>query len=183
MKRAILPLGLAFALAIAINASAGRPDQARHHIVATALPPTLTVDQLMEGATIIAIVEPTGNDYVHWNNAANTRWESDMPGRAMIYNDQEVRVVRVLKGTAPETLVIRNIGGVVGDTRYEVEDLESLSAGKQYVVLLAEYPTPTQEGVELAVSFVAQGQGIFEIGAARAVNALGAEFPLSGMSH
>lgn len=177
MKRAILLFGLVVALAGALNTAAGQLDRIRFHIVASALPPALTVDQLMEGATIIAVVEPTGNDFVHWNNASNTRWESDTPGRALIYNDQEVRVERVLKGKAPDILTIRNIGGVVGDTRYEIEDLEPLVPGKQYVVLLAEYSTPTQDGFEQAISFVAQGQGIFEIGANRAVNAFGADFP------
>lgn len=182
MKRATLLLGLVFALAVAINASAGQTTRISHRIVVSALYPTLTVDELIEGATIIAVVEPTGNDRVHWNNASNTRWESDTAGLAMIYNDQEVRVVRLLRGTAPKILVIRNIGGVIGDTSYEREDLEPLALGKQYVVLLAEYPTPTEEGVELAISFVEQGQGIFEIGPDSATNAYGAEFPFAGMA-
>jgi hypothetical protein len=69
-------------------------------------------------------------------------------------------VVRVLRGSAEGSLVLRNIGGTVGDTRIEVEGLEPLERNNLYV-FLETVETPTQEGAETALSFVGQQQGIF----------------------
>ena len=91
----------------------------------------------------------------------------------MIYNDQEVVVVKLFAGDAPRSLTIRNIGGIVGDTRYEIEGLEPLRKGADYLVYLRAFETPTQEGMETAISFVGQEQGIFESADDGFVNHLG----------
>ncbi len=79
----------------------------------------------------------------------------------MIYNDQEVDVIRVLRGRVPATLTIRNIGGTVGDTTFELIGLESLKTGQEYLVFLEGVATPTETGTEWALSFVAQERGVF----------------------
>jgi hypothetical protein len=91
----------------------------------------------------------------------------------MIYNDQTVEVLRVLKGDTPSQLTIRNVGGTVGTVEFVLEGLRPLSAGSQYVVYLERVQAPTREGTESAISFVAQGQGLFELTDSGFVNSAG----------
>ena len=121
----------------------------------------LTVRQLTAAADIIAVVRPTGNDHVHWNSAQNRQWVPTDERQAMIYNDQELTVVRLLRGEAADSIIVRNIGGTVGDSSFEYEGLEALDPAHLYVVFLETVETPTEEGAETALSFVGQGQGVF----------------------
>lgn len=161
MKRITVGLSLVAAALTLVALAYPRPPSLAHHIVASASSIRYTLQDLQNAAEIIAVVKPTGKDSEHWNNAKNSAWVSEKPGRAMIYNDQEVVVVDVIRGQAPSTLTIRNIGGTVGDTMYELEGLEPLEQGAQYLVFLKTFQTPTEEGTEAALSFVGQDQGVF----------------------
>lgn len=120
----------------------------------------MTLPELIDAADFVAIVRATGKDQVHWNNASNTKWESEA-NLAMIYNDQEVVVIDSIRGDAPTSLVIRNVGGTVGDTSFELTGLEPLVPGRDYLLFLEAVSTPTAEGEEESVSFVGLEQGIF----------------------
>ncbi len=150
----------AFAI-LTIGLVAGLPPKLAHHIIASSVSFEYTLDELTEKADAIAVVRATGNDRVHWNNASNAKWVPDKPGGAMIYNDQDVTVVELVRGDLDSSLTIRNIGGTVGDTRYELEGLEPLTKGVDYLVFLKTFETHTQEGSEKALSFVGQEQGVF----------------------
>lgn len=156
----------AFTLGAGAVLGVGRPSRndpplvGAHHYVALSVSVPMTVDDLTRAAEIVAVVRPTGKSDVHWNNASNTAWTSDTL-RAMIYNDQEVDVIRVLRGKTPPTLTIRNIGGTVGDTTFELSGLEPLKSGQEYLVFLEGVATPTETGTEWALSFVAQQRGVF----------------------
>lgn len=170
MRRGILAAAVISALA-ALNALAA-PPQITSHLVASAVIVPMDLKQLWGKAETVALVRPTGQNTIHWNNADNRQWESDL-GRAMIYNDQVVEVLKVNKGKTSSVLTIRNIGGVVGNVRYEVDGLTELQAGTEYLVFLATFDTPTREGFERAVSFVGQQQGIFAPAAGSFLNPLG----------
>ena len=132
------------------------------HIVASSSGFLYTLDELRTAAEAIVVVQATGNDKVHWNNARNARWESELPGRVLIYNDQEVRVISTFKGDIGPLLTVRNIGGTVGSTRYQLEGLEPIQRGVDYLAFLKMFETPTESGFEEAISFVGQGQGLFK---------------------
>ena len=156
----LLVLALLSAAGVGLVA-ANKSPAADHHIVASTTSARYTIDMLLNSAETIAIVEPTGQDIVHWNSDDNSPWTSELPGRAMIYNDQEVKVIQLIRGNVPRMIKIRNIGGIVGNTEYELEGLEALEPGTQYLVFLRSFDTPTSDGFERAVSFVGQNQGIF----------------------
>lgn len=175
MRRTLTLLAIGAGLVAIAAAMVSTSFQAqREHIVVTTVSVEHSIEDLTRGATVVAIVEPTGRDRVHWNSADNTRWESDRPGATMIYNDQEVRVVKVLQGTITSpTLTVRNIGGVVGDVEYRIEGLDPLMKGRSYLLFLREFETPTREGTERAWSFVAQEQGVFALSETGYANARG----------
>lgn len=171
MKRVLLTVGVLIA---GVGLLAGRPPAIAHHIVSSAISAPLTLEQLARAADMVVVVRPTGSDAVHWNSKTNTKWTSDGPARPMIYNDQEVAVVDVLQGRASATFTVRNIGGVIGDTKYEFEGLEPLAKGEVYLLFLETVETPTKEGLQSAVSFVGQDQGVFRsVGSGVFANNLG----------
>lgn len=147
---------------IVFTAQLGAKPAAQEHVVVAPISPLrFSLQDLSRAADVIATVRPTGRDRVHWNNQTNTRWTSPDKLLPMIYNDQEVVVIDQLRGAAPHRLIVRNIGGVVGNTRFEIEDLDPLEPAHLYLVFLEFVDTPTQEGSERALSFVARHQGIF----------------------
>lgn len=161
MKRAF---GLSALLLLAIGswAAMGNQPALRHHLmVARVVTTPMTVAQLTDAADIVAMVRPTGNNWAHWNSTANAAWDSSDERLPMIYNDQEVSVVELFRGTVADRLTIRNIGGTVGDTAFELEGLDALAPGSVYLVFLESVQTPTREGWEMAVSFVGQEEGVF----------------------
>lgn len=125
--------------------------------------PQYSVDELWDAAEIVAVVVPTGSQRERWNNASNTIWESvsDSGKLPMIFRDEEVAVVIVLKGNPPGSLTIRNIGGLADGIQFEYTGLFDLKTTQQYLVFLETVQTPTEEGSEEAISFVAQGQGLW----------------------
>jgi len=161
MKR----LAIAFVVAIAgfgVLTQVAQQPATRHHIVLSSVGSTpLTIAEMTEAADVVALVRPTGMDRVHWNSAANSSWTPTDERLAMIYNDQQVEVVDLLRGRVGQSITIRNIGGLVGDTLMEMEGLEPLDPPSTYLVFLETVDTPTREGWESALSFISQGQGIF----------------------
>jgi hypothetical protein len=92
---------------------------------------------------------------VHWNNAANEPWRTDALGRVShIYRDQRFDIDRVLVGSlsarqmSARQIVIRGVGGTVGDYDVTYTDAASLQIGNSYLVFLREEDTPTREGEE-----------------------------------
>jgi hypothetical protein len=156
--------------------------QQRDLIVITSAGPEVSIEDLTASAEIIAIVTATGENKVHWNSEDNSKWESqDARVLAMIYNDQTVEAIRILKGEVPDRLTIRNIGGTVDGTEFRLDGLKEMREGSQYLVYLKTFDTPTREGVESALSFVAQGQGIFELTEHGFVNEVGLTIGLSDL--
>lgn len=127
------------------------------------LAPPWSIDDLWIESDYVLIIEPTGVQREHWNNAENRMWEApeDSGIMPMIVRDEEVVVRRTLKGDPPASMTIRNIGGVAGGFRFEYEGLYDLETGQQYLVFLSTERWPTQEGWESAIGFVLNGQGLF----------------------
>ncbi len=119
--------------------------------------------ELWEASDLVALVVPIGGQTEQWNNATNTRWEADPESGIlpMVFRDESVAVVTLLKGAAPESLTIRNLGGVTDGVEFAYEGLYDLKNGSQYLVFLQAVDTPTETGSERAISFVGQGQGLF----------------------
>ncbi len=140
------------------------PAPVAHTIVMDAYGPRFSVSSLDGMADIVAVVEPIGPGVEHWNNAANTPWiaPSGTGVLAMVVTDQQVVVIRAIRGTAEsEVLSVRVAGGTVGDTDVHVEDEPAFAAGQDYLVFLERVQAPTQEGFDDVISPVAQGQGVF----------------------
>lgn len=181
--RAPIALGLLVVAAAAISVPQAAPESTgdHEHILISAFGPQLSLAELTAAAETIAIVVPTARDSVHWNNATNSRWESDdLAILAMIYNDQTVQVVHLAKGPAASELEIRNVGGSVGGVTFTLEGLAALRPGEEYLVYLEQVDTPTEGGPEPALSFVGQGQGVFRLVEGRFVNEGGLSVDPSG---
>ena len=82
-------------------------------------------------------------------------------------------MLEVLKGAPPAVITIRNIGGEADGMRLTYEGLFDLTTGSRYLVFLETVETPTHEGFETAVSFVAQGHGLFQSSGDAWTNSLG----------
>ena len=118
--------------------------------------------ELLAAAPIVAVIQPTGNESVHWNNATNTPWTSDEATRpAMIYRDQEVSVIRVLKGSLKSTEWVRSVGGTVGDTEFVLEGGSHMEPNRAYLVYLGWEDTPTQDGSQRFLGVYGQAGGVF----------------------
>lgn len=118
--------------------------------------------EYLSDAPIVAIVHTTGQQRVHWNNATNSEWQSeDMSRPPMIYRDQEVEVLRVLKGSLGPVEWIRSVGGTVGDRTFEMEGGSELTHQTTYLLFLRWEDTPTQEGSERFLGVYGQAGGVF----------------------
>lgn len=140
-----------------------RDANPRHIIYVNASGSQYTVDELMEQSDAIAIVVATGNAKDHWNNMANAQW-SPSPGSgrsALIVRDNELLLVRTLRGSFESGDSVRTIGGTAAGVQMVFEGEPILRAGKQYILFLQAVDWPTQEGVERVFAPVAEGQGIF----------------------
>ncbi|PZR60594.1 MAG: hypothetical protein DLM71_10530 [Chloroflexi bacterium] len=99
----------------------------------------------------------------HWNDAANLPWALGEVGKkSHIYRDETIVVTKVLSGSiAASSIIVRALGGTVGDMSIEYEEDVRLQAGKSYIGFLRREDTPTQEGSERFWTFVWQGNGVF----------------------
>lgn len=156
-------LGVGVVLAVGLLVVLSQRPPAVPLIRVSAVAPPWTVEDLWNEADYVLIVQPTGRQVEHWNNAANTQWEApkDSGVMPMIVRDEDVTVARVLKGDSPTSLTIRNIGGVADGVAFEYDGLFDLATGARYLVFLATERWPTQEGFETATGFVANGQGLW----------------------
>lgn len=156
-------LGIAATLVVGMLVALSQGPSTVPLIRVSAVGPPWTVTDLWNEADYVLIVEPTGRQAEHWNNAANTLWEApdDSGIMPMIVRDEEVTVAAVFKGNSPKSLTIRNIGGVAGGFAFEYDGLYDLATGGRYLVFLATERWPTQEGFETATGFVANGQGLW----------------------
>lgn len=108
-----------------------------------------------------AVIRPTGERSAHWNSVRNVNWH---PQDALIYTDSTVEVVRLIKGIAPSRLVLRQLGGSVGNATMSVEDLGLIGGSGSYLAFLIERQTPTEQGTELAWTLEGY-EGLFAHGA------------------
>lgn len=150
------------AVGIATTVALSRPPPPVRMITVTNSYPEPTVD-LLATADAVAIIAGTDQRQEHWNSAENTEWESDSNARmALIYRDEEVQVIRVLKGDLAGRETIRGVGGRVGDVEVVMHGSHPFEVGKEYLVFLSYADTPTQEGSERALTVHFMGLGSFE---------------------
>jgi hypothetical protein len=125
--------------------------------------PPYTIDDLLADAEVVAVVRPTGAQADAWNSTDGRHWVAQPgdPGRSLIYSDEQVEVLRALRGSDEAMMTIRNIGGVSDGYRMVINGLDDLKAGTVYLVFLKQFETPTEAGFEAALSFVGQGHGVF----------------------
>lgn len=126
--------------------------------------PAYSMRDLAAAAEAIAIVAPTGKSDVHWNSRDNAEWTGTgvSSRHPYIYRDDEVKVVRSLKGASPQpTMTIRGIGGTIGDVTMQMDGQPEWQVGQRYVVFLRQEKTPTKEGSEVAWTVVWMANGVF----------------------
>lgn len=89
------------------------------------------------------------------------------------------RVLQVVSGPLAEgPIVVRSVGGRVGDYEVEYRDAVEFLADTEYVLLLERIDTPTRDGTQEMWVTVNLGHGVFASGAdGRWRNMLGLEFP------
>lgn len=121
------------------------------------------VRALAADAETIAILRPTGSTDVHWNSADGQPWTAEsLAHGAWIYRDDEMEVVRTIRGVLPDTIVVRGVGGKVGNVEMVYEGQPEWRAGQSYLVLLRQEQTPTREGFELHWTVPFHDLGVFE---------------------
>lgn len=126
--------------------------------------PSYDIEDLVAAADVVAIVQPTGEKEVHWNNSDNTEWKSETSARgAYIYRDDELRVLRVVRGQLDEeAITVRGIGGTVEDVHMHFDEQPEWHRDTRYLVFLSREETPTREGTEQMWTIVWIGHGAFE---------------------
>jgi hypothetical protein len=82
------------------------------------------------------------------------------PGPAGIYTFTELRVTEALKGSAPETMRVRQAGGTVGREAVQLAGDAVLAPGEDVLLFLSCKPEQT------ACSIVSLAQGKYHLGAA-----------------
>ena len=62
--------------------------------------PEYSIAELWDAAEIVAVVVPSGPEAARWNNDTNTMWraQDDSGIVPMVYRDETVRVIQLLKG-------------------------------------------------------------------------------------
>ncbi len=154
-------LAVGFTLII-VALMGARPGVRRVTVYAGAYPP-ISVSELVAKADAIALVRPTGEDSERWNSADGRAWTSDdREHPAYIYRDEDVTVVKVLRGTLAEgALVVRQVGGEADGVRMHFEDDPDWQPDSTYLAFLREYETPTQTGTERRWTILWQDRGVF----------------------
>lgn len=175
-------LVLAVGLVVVVSLTSTGGDRPRMNV--HALGPEYSLDELWDAAEIVAVVVPTGKQVERWNNSTNTMWEApkDSGILPMVYRDEEVLVITVLKGLPASLLTLRNLGGIADGVEFVYDGLYDLKTGERYLVFLETVQAPTQDGVEQAISFVAQGQGLFSAIGGGFQNALGRTLTLEELT-
>ncbi len=153
---------LVAAILVLLGVASSLKPNATHHYRLSGSYPEYSVEDLLALTDAVAIVTPKGDPTVHWNSADNTPWAlGDVGRRSFIYADQPVSVERLLSGELPGELVVRSVGGIVGDYELEFEEAPVWDRNVQVLVLLRSEKTPTKEGVEVAWTVVRSGHGVF----------------------
>jgi len=149
-------------VAVLIAATVATP-RTTERVYADSVGPGYALDDLLAEADLVALVRPTGPQVERWNGDGGRRWtaDPDSPARPLIYRDEEVQVVESLRGAAPPTLTIRNLGGTDDGVEFIFNGLHDLEDGVTYLVFLQSVETPLEHGTERALSFVGQGHGLF----------------------
>jgi hypothetical protein len=70
--------------------------------------------------------------------AVACRWDTTPTGQAVIHTYVECQVQEVLKGTAGDRLILRFLGGQVGNDHMEIADMPAMEVGGVYVLFLAQ---------------------------------------------
>lgn len=132
-----------------------------HHVRGSL--PNYEVADLAQHADAVALITPVGAPTVHWNSADGKPWADDAVGtRAHIYRDQRVEVLQVFSGAVPsDSIVVRGLGGRVGDIEVRYEDAPDFVSDKEYVAILEQVDAPTQDGFERVWAVVWQRHGLF----------------------
>ncbi len=119
---------------------------------------------LLAGSDAVAVVRFTGESTVRWNSADNKRWEPEVGSGvgAWIYRDDMMDVVRVIRGSLPGRLVVRGVGGTVGNVTMVHESQTEWLVDRPYLLFLRREQTPTQEGWEEAWTVTWLEHGAFE---------------------
>ncbi len=126
--------------------------------------PPITIEDLEEAADAIVILTATGKKNTHWNSANGRVWTSDDDRHpAYIYRDEQVNVIRVLRGSiTPGSVGLRQYGGVADGVKMIFGEDRVLEPGRQYLAFLDIDQTPTELGVESRWTIVRMGDGLFD---------------------
>ena len=152
------------------------PQQTRTTYFASSFP-GYELGDLQRKAESIAVVRPSGASQMRWNSDANKAWTPEVgSGKlALIYRDDDFEVVRLVAGaTLPSKLVIRGLGGTVGSDKHVYDGQPEWQKGREYLVFLRQEDTPTESGMEKALTIVWIGHGAFRsAGSGEWVNEVG----------
>lgn len=119
-----------------------------------------TVQDLVDRASALAIVKPTGVMNAHWNAADNHKW-GKVGQDSYVYKEVEVELVASVTGEVPKKFTIRDLGGSADGYKVTFDGSTEWTSDETYLVFLAEVPFPTKEGDETVWTSVRLGQGVF----------------------
>jgi hypothetical protein len=174
----IHPLAATFAVFIAVAACAALTsaliaNKPPEWIRISGSQTTYTLADLEQASEAIAVVEFKSNDRTFWNSQDNAPWEPEIASGklALIYRDDTFAVLDTLKGKLPDTLVVRGVGGQVGNVHMDYEGQVDWVKGAHYLLFLRRDDTPFEIGTERMWTVVWTGGGSFESSADGWVNA------------
>jgi hypothetical protein len=90
-------------------------------------------------------------------------WSSWNPQHTRIYTYSRVKVSRALKGSPPQTVVVKQVGGSAGGYTQHVAGLQTMRSGEQAVLFLK--PSDANDGTLVVVGLM---QGHFRVARDRA---------------
>lgn len=85
-------------------------------------------------------------------------WSSWNPQHTRIYTYSRVKVSRALKGSQPQTVVVKQVGGSAGGYTQRVAGLQTMRSGEQAVLFLR--PSEANDGTMVVVGLM---QGHFRV--------------------
>lgn len=121
----------------------------------------------------IAVVEFERTERVFWNSRSGNRWQPEIGSGKLdlIYRDDIFRVDNVLKGDLPPAVVVRGVGGQIGDVHLDFEGQVDWQRQVPCLLFLRRDETPFDIGFERAWTVAWSASGSFVQSGDRWINA------------
>jgi hypothetical protein len=119
---------------------------------------------VLAGSAIATVVKPmsveelTDKSAVVVMGQATDSWTSWNPQHTRIYTYSRVKVNRALKGSQPETVVVKQIGGSADGYTQHIAGVQTMRSGESAVLFLR--PSEAQDGTYVIVGLM---QGHFRV--------------------